>query len=428
LATVTSDNDSYVYFRLQFRDRIAGVTAAAQAGPFGLLATLKRHAGHRSSTEQLREGLLGPVRDIQFSADGRRAVTVSADRFPRHPQTSERVRGLPFTPVRVWDTSSGEELLALQGLERSVQTAAFSPDGRRLLTSSDGSDTYAWVNERWEVGGGGSGGPLVSRLPVAVWDAATGKLLHDLLPREALSDCAAWSPDGRLVFTAGYDRWPGGGLSYAMRLFDPGTGCEVLALDAAPGAINQARFSPDGRSLVGYRTNYIEKRDLVPVWDTATGKCRVVLRGHQGDVTCAEFSPDSRLVLTGATDWTIRLWDAATGEERRVLHGHESGIRCAAFSPDGRWIISGSDDLTARIWDAATGTPWVTLSGHEKPVTSVAFHPDGRRVLTASLDGTARLWQIDPLELARSRRPREFTEDERARYKIDRAAGGEPGR
>jgi WD40 repeat protein len=40
----------------------------------------------------------------------------------------------------------------------------------------------------------------------------------------------------------------------------------------------------------------------------------------------------------------------ATGRELAVLRGHEGIVRSAAFSPDGRYIVTASDDGTARIY------------------------------------------------------------------------------
>jgi WD40 repeat protein len=50
-----------------------------------------------------------------------------------------------------------------------------------------------------------------------------------------------------------------------------------------------------------------------------------------------------------------------------VLRGHEGSVFSAAFSPDGSRIVTASDDDTARIWDAATGK--------EIAVQAVGPHP-----------------------------------------------------
>ena len=61
----------------------------------------------------------------------------------------------------------------------------------------------------------------------------------------------------------------------------------------------------------------------------------------------------------------MRVWDAASGAELLVLRGHEGGVMAAAFSPDGARIVSGSDDQTVRVWDAASGAELLVLRGHE---------------------------------------------------------------
>src|SRR5262249_2733269 len=77
---------------------------------------------------------LGALQLIQYSADGKRLVTVSddyqvkiikagtpADVLGSTPQEKWPVeKVLPFTPVRIWDAETGRELLALPGLRWRV--------------------------------------------------------------------------------------------------------------------------------------------------------------------------------------------------------------------------------------------------------------------------------------------------------------------
>src|SRR5262249_5332266 len=79
-----------------------------------------------------------------------------------------------------WDARTGAELLTLKGHTGFVYSAAFSPDGTRVVTA--GSDGTA-----------------------KVWDARTGAELLTLKGHTGFVMSAAFSPDGTRVVTAGSD-------------------------------------------------------------------------------------------------------------------------------------------------------------------------------------------------------------------------------
>ena len=190
---------------------------------------------------------------------------------------------------------------------------------------------------------------------------------------------AAFSPDGSRIVTASRDK--------AARIWDAATGKEIVVLRGHDKAVSSAAFSPDGSRIVTASWDKTAR-----IWDAATGKEIVVLRGHDNSVISAAFSPDGSRIVTASSDKTARIWDAATGKEIVVLRGHDTSVFSAAFSPDGSRIVTASPDKTARIWDAATGKEIVVLRGHDDAVTSAAFSPDGSRIVTASSDKTARIW------------------------------------
>lgn len=82
------------------------------------------------------------------------------------------------------------------------------------------------------------------------------------------------------------------------------------------------------------------------------------LIGHTDTVSSAAFSPDSRRIVTGSWDDTLRLWDAATRQPiGGPLTGHTGRVISVAFSPDGRLIASGSEDDTLRLWPEPAAWP-----------------------------------------------------------------------
>src|SRR5262249_26622321 len=71
-------------------------------------------------------------------------------------------------------------------------------------------------------------------------------------------------------------------------------------------------------------------------------------------INVAVFSPDGRLVLTGASDGTARLWDVRTGRAVGAPYRHSSRVVAAAFSHDGRhFATAATAQGGARLW----GTP-----------------------------------------------------------------------
>ena len=69
------------------------------------------------------------------------------------------------------------------------------------------------------------------------------------------------------------------------------------------------------------------------LWDFATGQEIGRLVGHRGHAAWAlAWSPDSRHVLTGGEDGSVRLWDAATGQERVRCTGHQGLVWSVALA------------------------------------------------------------------------------------------------
>jgi WD40 repeat protein len=109
------------------------------------------------------------------------------------------------------------------------------------------------------------------------------------------------------------------------------------------------------------------------------------------DKPVSAVTPDGRhtAVAAGAT---IGVFDVATGKEIMAIKGHTSAVTALTFSPDGKMLVSGGKDKTVRVFDAATGKALIQLNGHAGAVTSVAFSTDGKAIVTKDDEGKTLKW------------------------------------
>ena len=166
-------------------------------------------------------------------------------------------------------------------------------------------------------------------------------------------------------------------------------------------------FSPDGKRVVTCGLG----RDIV-VYDVASGRAALVLKGHTDDVVAVKYSPNGRYIASGGVDKALILWDALTGEILRKNTEHTDYVRDVAFSPNSKLLASAGWDGLSLVFDTFSGQRLATLGTPNKPggassavqtydknkttkgrttnMTSVTFNPSGTELLTASGDHTLR--------------------------------------
>jgi WD40 repeat protein/serine/threonine protein kinase len=330
------------------------------------------------------KGQIGSIYSAAFSPDGRRIVSGSDDQTAkvwdltsnnevrivpdfgketvyRLSTDGQRIVASRFQPMaktwmaKIWDVTTGKELLTLDDNSGPIYTVAFSSDRKTIVTSG-------------------------YRNPAKVWDATSGKELFTLRGHTDAILPVAISPNGQRIATASVDQ--------TAKVWDAATGKELITLEGHTAPVWLVAFSPDGKKIVTGSHDHTAK-----IWDAATGKVLFTLKGHTGSIIELAFSPDGKKIVTGSADQSAKVWDVATGNELLTLKGHSAYVAWLAFSRDGQRIVTGSYDQTAKVWDAISGKELLTLQGYWG-FSPPAIHPDGQRIVAVSEDrGKVTIWE-----------------------------------
>ena len=205
--------------------------------------------------------------------------------------------------MNVWETATGRLIHTIGEpakpgrMVMPVSTAAFSPDGRRLVTAGFQLDK------------------------ARLWDAATGRELAVINEKVCY---ACFSPDGRALATSSVDG------DAVVKLRDAADGNLLRTIDQArersggSSFIDQKHllaFSPDGRRLA-WSNVYMSLPDNPPrlvVFDSQTGEPVWTIPGLPAEAFILAFSPDGRRLAAGLADGSLVLYDAASGQELLTL-------------------------------------------------------------------------------------------------------------
>ncbi|THJ20233.1 MAG: hypothetical protein CAF44_011360 [Nitrospira sp. CG24D] len=216
---------------------------------------------------------------------------------------------------------------------------------------------------------------------IRLWEAETGRDVRVLRGHVGSIHALAFSPNSKVLASGSADT--------SIRIWDVDSGQELKAVTTSFGAVRSVTFSKDGKMIATGGND-----GSFRLWEAGSGKELKSVRGAFGVVYSIAISPDGKLLATGTSDMQIHLWDLATAQRRSVLTGHTGAVRSLAFSPSASLMASGSSDGTIRLWDLETGQEHLSLSGHKGDVNTIAFTGDGRSLVSGGADGTLRVWDV----------------------------------
>lgn len=272
--------------------------------------------------------------------------------------------------IRIYDTA-GQVVRRLKRQGQIVRSISYSPDGKLLLAGTKTGE-------------------------ILVWDLAAEK--STLIPKVADESIerVAWLAGTERIVWGRYVRYYGEGETKVNRdkvsggVLDRATGHTLWTYKADVQYDYQSlSASPDGKKLAV--REILDKPRGAYVLDDSTGSILATLfdSQHESGPLSVCIGPDNRTVAVGYAPYDVILWDADKEAFLKLLKGHSNWVVSLAFSPDGRLLISGAGDSTARVWSVESGKEIGRLRfpGESTYVWSVGFSRDGKTVFALAEGG-----------------------------------------
>jgi hypothetical protein len=364
---------------------------ASPADPTLVSATLT--VGSEVKTFQLTGGLSASVPTklgVYLPVDTTESVLVSATASDGTACSS--YAGNTSKPVMVTPNQTATATITL------LPGAACPPDGGG--TGGGGSSGTGGSGGTGGSTGTGGGGPKTA--PPSLTHCT--EYIHNLDPTATcmagnmntdveITDIA-FSPDGKLLYSAGNDArvkvWTWDGTSLAAEGHELDTAGGFAALGVAPNNTLVAAGSQNGRLTVWNVGN---------AWGIAAN-----LTGNSGDVNGVAFSPDSTIVYSVDEYSTLNIYNQTSTDPVSYvnLRATSTPFTLSAGPPasDGSyWLAIGYSDGDASLLsiDAQAYTGYempFTVSTALTGVYTTRFSPDGTMLEAGTKDGTFGIWAL----------------------------------
>jgi WD40 repeat protein len=219
-----------------------------------------------------------------------------------------------------------------------------------------------------------------ARGTVGIWEVATGRRVRQpLAVGDADVEAAIFVDHGRTLIASDD--------SGAVSTLDVESGRVIGSpLSVGNQVADSLDLSPDGRLLAAASFD-----GSVFVWDRQTGTVLgTPLRADGSPVGDVVFSPDGRALVTSHLRSAV-AWEMSGGHAIGAPLGRQGDVTTeVAFSSDGRWLVAGQLDGDTVVYDAATRRVARRIEG-DSVVSAVAVHPDGKLVAVGTVEGSVRL-------------------------------------
>ncbi len=288
--------------------------------------------------------------------------------------------------VVVWNRKI-DSSFTLNERHGNVNSVAFSPDDRFILTGNSNGKAY-------------------------LYDTLTNNVVKTFDEHVAAINAVAFSPNGKYILTGSADS--------TSKLWNIETQSVLNTFDGHKGVITSVAFSPDGKKVVrGSTDSSIVITEIEPFINPPKRKQDYIVSSKSltvkkterqnvvydsvntieqrfnneiAAVTSVAFSPDGKKIVTGCTDFTAKVWDLHSGHFKSFVE-HFDVVTAVAFSDDNT-IITSSKDKRAIQWEVETQKMKREFEEHASAITTISILNNNSEVLTAGGDNKIIIWHL----------------------------------
>ncbi len=196
----------------------------------------------------------------------------------------------------------------------------------------------------------------------------------------------AVSPNGKLLAVTT-------GTNNEVWVFDTATRKAMQKLPGHKDRPFRVAFSPDNKLVASAGLD-----GKIFVWEVESGKLRHEFTHGDEYVVSVAFRPDGKQLASGGQT-TVKLWNLETGKEEKEFDGHDDDVHGLAYSADGNWLASGAQDNVVKLWNLKTGAVEKTFDKLPGKGCGISFSPDNKLLAFGAGAGSdaetyLRVWSI----------------------------------
>lgn len=249
------------------------------------------------------KGVTFPATGVAYNPDGQTYVSAQGGFLPK-----------------LWDANAGTVIKRVSQNGAGVYSLAYSPDGVLIAFGNYESIT-------------------ICNLPL-------GTQLKIPMPRTSEVISVEFSPDNQSLIAVTNNQ--------EISLWDANTGSKIRNFDIHNYQkdveyATDAAFTPDGKMIITAGFNKEPYQGVIKMWDANDG---TLIRGMADgqSINCLAISHDGQKLATGNFDKTVKIWEISTGKLLKILVGHKNYVKSVTFSPDDQTVVASSTYGAINLW------------------------------------------------------------------------------